>query len=77
MNQIAEVREEYKSAVRAYITQVKGSKIVYRRPEFYEGRMSGLEASLRILGIDNDGIRDMYKLCEEVTMDELAMEVDR
>ena len=69
MNKTEEIMEEYKSAVRMYIrhstTPLKS---------FYEGRLSGFEVALGILGIDSDGIRDMYKLCEEETMDVLAQE---
>lgn len=74
MNAIAEVREEYKSAVRTYIRHSQGEHTVYRRAEFYEGRMSGLEVALSVLGVDNDEIREMYKLCEEETLDALAQE---
>ena len=74
MNKTEEIMEEYRSAVRMYIRQSRGKDTVYKRAEFYEGRMSGLEVALGILGIDSDGIRDMHKLCEEETMDELAME---
>ena len=36
--------------------------------------MSGLEVALSVLGVDNDEIREMYKLCEEDTLDEIAQE---
>lgn len=65
MNGIAEVREEYKQAVRQHT----------RNPtEFYEGRMSGLEAALSCLGVDDDKIREMYETCEEEVLDERAQE---
>ena len=69
MNAAAEVREEYKSAVGAYFR--------YRttpRKEFYEGRMSGLEVALSVLGVDSDEIREMYQASEEIALDELAQE---
>lgn len=74
MNAAAEMREEYKSAVGTYIKHSQGKHTVYRRAEFYEGRMSGLEVALSVLGVDNDEIREMYKLCEEETLDALAQE---
>lgn len=67
MNAAAEVREEYKTAVEAYIRYSKTS-----RKEFYEGRMSGLEVALSVLGVDKDEIRELYQACEEETLDELA-----
>lgn len=76
MNASAEIREEYKSAVRKYIRQTRSTDSVYKRAEFYEGRMSGLESALSVLGVDNDEIREMYNLCEEETMDELAQEAE-
>ena len=77
MNKTEEIMEEYKSAVRMHIRQSHSRDTVYKRAEFYEGRMSGLEVALGILGIDSEGIRDMYKLCEEETLDELAQEERR
>ena len=74
MNAAAEIREEYKSAARTYIRHAGGEKTVYRRAEFYEGRLSGLEVALSVLGVDSDEIREMYKLCEEETLDEIAQE---
>ncbi|MGB7533005.1 MAG: hypothetical protein WA977_08560 [Halobacteriota archaeon] len=74
MNAAAEIREEYKSAVRMYIKHARGEKTVYRRAEFYEGRMSGLEVALSVLGVTSDEIREMYKLREEDTLDEIAQE---
>ena len=56
MYAIAEIAEEYKLAARVYI------KI---RSEFNRGRMSGLEAALSCLGVDNDEIGEMYQACEE------------
>ena len=71
MNAAAELREEYKSAVGAYIR--------YRetpRKEFYEGRLSGLEVALSVLGVDSDEIGEMYQAREEETLAELAQEVE-
>jgi len=76
MNAAAEVREEYKSAVRAWVKHSQGKHTVYKRAQFYEGRMSGLEVALSVLGVDNDEIREMYKLCEEETLDALAQEAE-
>ena len=73
MNKTEEIMEEYRSAVRMYIRQSRAKDSVYKRAEFYEGRISGLEVALGILGIDSDGIRDMYKLCEEETLDKEAI----
>ena len=56
MNGIAEVRNEYKLAARQYIR---------RNSEFNRGRMSGLEAALSWLGVNNDEIQEMYKACEK------------
>lgn len=69
MNAAAEIREEYKSAVGAYVRYRKTA-----RKEFYEGRLSGLEVALSVLGVDNDEIREMYKLREEDTLDEISQE---
>ena len=69
-----EIKEEYKSAVGMFIKHTQGKHTVYKRADFYEGRMSGFEVSLSILGIGNDEIREMYKRCEEETLDELAQE---
>lgn len=74
MNATAEVREEYKSAVGKYIRQLHSPDAVYKRVEFYEGRMSGLEVALGVLGVDSDEIREMYKLREEETRDQIAEE---
>lgn len=76
MNAAAEIREEYKNAVRDYIKQTRGRDTAYKRAQYYEGRMSGLEVALSCLGVDNDEIREMYNLCEEETMDLLAQEVE-
>ena len=69
MNAAAEIREEYKSAVGAYVRYRETA-----RKEFYEGRLSGLEVALSVLGVDNDEIREMYKLREDDTLDEIAQE---
>jgi len=69
MNAAAEIREEYKSAVGAYVRYRETA-----RKEFYEGRMTGLEVALSVLGVDSDEIREMYKLREEDTLDEIAQE---
>jgi hypothetical protein len=74
MNAVAEVREEYKSAVRKYIRQSHSPDAVYKRVEFYEGRMSGLEVALGVLGVGTDEVREMYNLCEEETLDQIAEE---
>lgn len=77
MNAAAELREEYKSAVSTYIKHSQGEHTVYRRAEFYEGRMSGLEVALGVLGVSSDEIRELFEACQEETMDELAQEVAR
>lgn len=74
MNTTEQIMEEYRSAVRKYIRQSQGKDSVYKHVHFYEGRMSGLEVALGILGIDSTGIRDMYKQCKEETLNELAQE---
>ena len=64
---VAEVRNEYELAARVYIR---------RNNEFNRGRMSGLEAALSWLGVDNDKICEMYKTCEEEVRDEQGREAD-
>ena len=76
MNAVAEIREEYKSAVRQYIRQLHSPDAVYKRVEFYEGRVSGLEVALSCLGVNNDEIRELYQACEEEMLDVLAQEVE-
>lgn len=61
----AEVRNEYKLAARQYIR---------RNSEFNRGRMSGLEAALSWLEVNNDEIQEMYKACEEEVRNEQETE---
>ena len=85
MNAAAEVREEYKSAVRNHIKHSFGKDSAYKHPQFYKGRtykhpqfykgrMSGLETALDLLGVGKDEVREMFEQCKEETMDELAQE---
>ena len=71
---IAEIKEEYKNAVRKYIRQSHSPHAVYKRVEFYEGRMTGIEVALGIVEVDGEEIREMYNLCEEETLDQIAEE---
>ena len=61
----AEVRNEYKLAARQYIR---------KNSEFNRGRMSGLEAALSWLEVNNDEIQEMYKACEEEVRNEQETE---
>ena len=63
MNEIAEVREEYKQAAREYIRQQK-HKAGIRHLEFYQGKAAGLSVALSCLDVNSDEVREMYKTCE-------------
>lgn len=57
MNGIAEVREEYKQAVR--------QRIQFPSVAFHKGKVAGLGAALDCLGVNSDDRQEICKTCEE------------
>ena len=69
MNGIAEVREQYKEAVREFLRQAR-TKGGIESLNFYEGMTVGLSRALGCLGVSADEIQEIYALCG----DELAQQ---
>ena len=75
MNEIQEVKGQYKQAVRQYLRHADTeSTDVHRTVSFYEGRMLGLDVALGCLGVNSDEIREIYKTCEEGVRNEKEQE---
>ena len=78
MKGIAEVRGQYKQAVRQYLRHADPeSTDVHRTVSFYEGRMLGLDTALGCLGVGSDEIRKIYETCEEEVRNEKEQEAGK